>query len=59
MVNQLEQYCVRLPESRLCQHPGIHKVIRQERILSTHRAALEGACDQITNPRLRQTCIAL
>ncbi len=55
----LEQYCARLPESPLCLHPRIHKMIQRERALSIHRAALEDACDIITNPRLHQTCIAL
>lgn len=52
----LYEYCARLPDARLCQHPRIEAALKTDRVLAQHRGKLENVCDQITHPEWLQTC---
>ena len=49
----IDDYCVREPDSRLCQHPAIDVVRRKDRKLQPHRGKFHGVCEDIENPRWR------
>jgi len=55
----LTQYCTRLPESRLCLHPGIAQALKSDRKLMKHRDEIRNACDIVTDPEWRKTCLSL
>lgn len=55
----LTRYCVRLPESRLCLHPGIAQALKSNRKLMKHRDEIRNACDIVTDPEWRKTCLSL
>ena len=55
----ITQYCARLPESRLCQHPGIEQAIENDKKLMKHRDGIRNACDLMTDPEWRNTCLSL
>jgi hypothetical protein len=55
----LTQYCTRLPESRLCLHPGIVQALKSDRKLMKHRDKIRNACDIVTDPEWRKTCLSL
>jgi hypothetical protein len=55
----ITQYCARLPESRLCQHPGIEQALKSDRKLLKHRDKIRNACDIVTDPEWRATCLSL
>jgi len=55
----LHEYCERLPEARLCQHPRIQKAVELDRKLSEQRDQLDGVCSEITRPEWLETCQSL
>lgn len=55
----IAQYCTRLPESRLCQHPGIEEALKTDQKLMKHRAGIRNACEIVTDPEWRATCLPL
>ncbi len=55
----LTRYCARLPESRLCLHPGIAQALKSDRKLMKHRDEIRNACDIVTDPEWRKTCLSL
>jgi hypothetical protein len=55
----ITQYCARLPESRLCQHPGIEQALKSDKKLIEHRDEIRNACDIVTDPEWRITCLSL
>lgn len=55
----LDEYCERLPDARLCQHPRIQKAVKLDRKLSEQRDQLDGVCSEITRPDWLETCRSL
>ncbi len=55
----IDDYCVREPDSRLCQHPAIDVVRRKDRKLQPHRGKFDGVCEDIDNPRWREICVEM
>ncbi len=55
----LYEYCERLPEARLCQHPRIEKAVEIDRKLTEERDRLKGACSEISHPAWLETCKSL
>lgn len=55
----LHEYCERLPDARLCQHPKIEKAVEIDRVLAEQRDKLQGVCDEITHPAWLETCRSL
>ena len=55
----LHEYCERLPDARLCQHPRIQKAVELDRKLSEQRDQLDGVCSEITRPEWLETCQSL
>lgn len=52
----LSEYCTRLPDTSLCQHPRTRQILDKDRKLSSHRRRELSACDQIVDPDRRKTC---
>ncbi len=55
----LFEYCQRLPDARLCQHPRIEKAVEMDKKLAEERSQLDGVCDEITRPDWLETCRSL
>lgn len=55
----LHEYCGRLPDARLCQHPRIQEAVEIDRKLSEQRDQLDGVCSEITRPDWLETCRSL
>ena len=52
----LSEYCLRLPNERLCQHPRIERALEADRKLMDHRRRMTSICQKISDPDRRETC---
>jgi len=52
----LSEYCLRLPNAALCQHPRIEKALSADRKLMNHRREMLIICKKITDLGRRETC---
>ena len=52
----LTEYCLRLPNERLCQHPRIERALAADRKLMDHRSRMSDICQKISNPDRKKTC---